>query len=57
MQISEKQLAQVNDRIKALLKADSFYGKKLREAGITEVRTAEEFLKLPLMLIVSMKES
>lgn len=47
MQISEKQLAQVNDRIKALLKADSFYGKKLREAGITEVRTAEEFLKLP----------
>ena len=47
MQISEKQLAQVNDRIKALLKADGFYGKKLREAGITEVRTAEEFLKLP----------
>ena len=47
MQISEKQLAQVNDRIKALLKADSFYGKKLREAGITEVRTAEEFLRLP----------
>ena len=47
MQISEKQLAQVNDRIQALLKADSFYGKKLREAGITEVRTAEEFLKLP----------
>ena len=47
MQISEKQLEQVNDRIKALLKADSFYGKKLREAGITEVRTAEEFLKLP----------
>ena len=47
MQISEKQLAQVNDRIKALLRADSFYGKKLREAGITEVRTAEEFLKLP----------
>ena len=47
MQISEKQLAQVNDRIQALLKADSFYGKKLREAGITEVRTAEEFLRLP----------
>ena len=37
----------VNDRIKALLKADSFYGKKRREAGITEVRTAEEFLRLP----------
>ncbi|MBR6718027.1 MAG: phenylacetate--CoA ligase [Oscillospiraceae bacterium] len=47
MQISEKQLAQVNDRIKALLDADSFYGKKLREAGISEVRSAEDFLKLP----------
>ncbi len=47
MQISEKQLAQVNDRIKALLDADSFYGKKLREAGISEVRSTEDFLKLP----------
>ena len=47
MQISEKQLAQVNDRIKALLDADSFYGKKLREAGISEVRSAEDFLNLP----------
>ena len=35
MKISEKQLAQVNDRIKALVSAGSFYGKKLEEAGIT----------------------
>ena len=47
MHISEKQLAQVNDRIQALLRADSFYGKKLREAGISEVKSAEDFLKLP----------
>ncbi len=47
MQISEKQLAQVNDRIQALIKADNFYGKKLKEAGITELKTPEDFLKLP----------
>lgn len=47
MKISEKQLAQVNDRIKALINADSFYGKKLKEAGITEVRTPEDFESLP----------
>ena len=47
MKITEKQLAQVNDRIKALVSAGSFYGKKLKEAGITEVKTYEDFLKLP----------
>ncbi|MBR1423841.1 MAG: phenylacetate--CoA ligase [Ruminococcus sp.] len=47
MQISQKQLEQVNDRIKALVNAGSFYGKKLEAAGITEVKTAEDFLKLP----------
>lgn len=47
MQITEKQLAQVNGRIKALVSAGSFYGKKLKEAGITEVKTYEDFLKLP----------
>ena len=47
MQISKTQLAQVNDRIKALITSNSFYGKKLEEAGITEVNSYEEFLKLP----------
>ncbi len=47
MKISEKQLAQVNDRIKALVSAGSFYGKKLEEAGVTSVANAEEFEKLP----------
>ena len=47
MQITEKQLEQVNSRIKALVSAGSFYGKKLKEAGITEVRSAGDFLKLP----------
>lgn len=47
MQITEKQLAQVNSRIQALIASDSFYGKKLEAAGITEVKTVEDFLKLP----------
>ncbi|MBR1739360.1 MAG: phenylacetate--CoA ligase [Ruminococcus sp.] len=47
MQITEKQLAQVNDRIRALVSSNSFYGKKLEEAGITEVSSPEDFKKLP----------
>ena len=34
MQISEKQLSQVNHQIRALVSAGSFYGKKLEQAGI-----------------------
>ena len=47
MTITNEQLKLVNDRIAALLRSGSFYGKKLAEAGITEVRTAEDFLRLP----------
>lgn len=47
MKINEKQLALVNDRIDALEAANSFYGKKLEEAGINHVSTPEEFEKLP----------
>ena len=47
MQISEAQIKLVNDRIQALVRAESFYGKKLEEAGIEKIETAEDFLKLP----------
>lgn len=47
MKISEKQLELVNDRIAALIKADNFYGKKLKEAGVTTLQSAEDFEKLP----------
>ncbi|MBR2284082.1 MAG: phenylacetate--CoA ligase [Ruminococcus sp.] len=47
MQITEKQIEQVNDRIKALVSAGSFYGKKLEAAGITEIHSPEDFKKLP----------
>lgn len=38
MEISELQISQVNKQIEALIKAESFYGKKLEEAGIQEFR-------------------
>ena len=47
MKINEAQLKLVNDRIDALEAANSFYGKKLEEAGINHVSTPEEFEKLP----------
>ena len=47
MRINETQLAQVNDRIDALVSAGSFYGKKLKEAGIAGVHSVEEFEELP----------
>lgn len=47
MKISNEQLKLVNGRINALTSSGSFYGKKLKEAGISEVRSAEEFETLP----------
>ncbi|MGI6107431.1 MAG: phenylacetate--CoA ligase family protein [Lachnospiraceae bacterium] len=47
MEISAKQIEQVNDRIRALEKSGSFYGKKLETAGIHEVHSPEDFKKLP----------
>ena len=47
MRISEKQIEQVNSRIKALISAGSFYGRKLAAAGVSRVDTPEDFEKLP----------
>lgn len=47
MQITKEQLALVNDRIRALVASGSFYGKKLKEAGIDHVDSPEDFVKLP----------
>ncbi|MBR6335163.1 MAG: phenylacetate--CoA ligase [Clostridia bacterium] len=47
MKISKSQLEMVNRQIDALVSAGSFYGKKLKEAGITGVKTEEEFEELP----------
>ena len=47
MKISQTQLDLVNRQIRALIEAGSFYGKKLEEAGVTGVATAEDFENLP----------
>ena len=47
MQISEKQLEQVNRQNQRLIAADNFYGKRLKEAGVDAVATVEDFLNLP----------
>ncbi len=47
MQISELQISQVNHQIQALIRAESFYGKKLEEAGISGISSPEDFEKLP----------
>uniref|UniRef100_UPI004027511A phenylacetate--CoA ligase family protein n=1 Tax=Coprococcus sp. TaxID=2049024 RepID=UPI004027511A len=47
MEISELQISQVNKQIEAFPLAESFYGKKLEDAGITSISTPEDFMKLP----------
>ena len=47
MQISDKQLEQVNAQIQRLLASNNFYGQRLREAGITGVSSVEDFQALP----------
>ena len=46
-QVDEKQLAMVDAQIKRLVKTDSYYGKKYRELGITDVTSQEAFEELP----------
>ena len=42
MKINETQLEQVNDRIQALVRSNSFYGKKLEAAGMVHKVPTEE---------------
>ena len=47
MKINKEQLEQVNKQIDALITAGSFYGKKLKEAGVSGVKSEEDFEELP----------
>ena len=47
MKISQQQLKQVDTQVKRLLESNSFYGARLREAGIAGVCSEEDFHKLP----------
>ena len=47
MQINERQLELVNKQVDRLIRSDNFYGRRLEEAGISQVKTVEDFLSLP----------
>jgi len=47
MHISDLQISQVNRQIESLIKAKSFYGKKLADRGISGISTPEDFECLP----------
>ncbi|MBQ7500323.1 MAG: phenylacetate--CoA ligase [Clostridia bacterium] len=57
MKISQKQIEQVNDRIKALIGAGSFYGRKLAEAGFDGISSPEDFEKLPFSEKADLREA
>lgn len=57
MQINDMQLAQVNTQVQRLLSSDNFYGKRLREAGITGVDSVEDFLRLPFSAKQDLREA
>ena len=57
MQISKAQIEQVNKQIGALVKAGSFYGKKLAEAGFDAIETPEDFEKLPFSEKADLREA
>ena len=47
MKLNDTQLSQVDAQIKRLVKTDSYYGKKYRELGITDVTSQVAFEELP----------
>ncbi len=47
MKLNEHQIELINQQIKRLRASDSYYGKMYREMGITEIKTQEDFEKLP----------
>ena len=49
MQISEKQLKLVNDRLQKIIESDNYFGRMYKEMGITEIKTPEDFKKLPFI--------
>ncbi len=57
MQISEEQIKLVNNQINALVSAGSFYGKKLKEAGISEIKSAGDFENLPFSEKLDLREA
>ncbi len=49
MKLSAEQLKLVDNQIKRLLNSESYFGKMYKEAGITGVKSQEDFEKLPFV--------
>ncbi|OUO45691.1 phenylacetate--CoA ligase [Olsenella sp. An285] len=47
MKISESQLKLVNEQVQRLVASGNYFGRRLQEAGVTEVRAEGDFLALP----------
>ena len=47
MKPSKEQLELIDKQVKRLVAGDSYYGKMYREAGITEIKSEEDFYKIP----------
>ena len=47
MQINESQLKLVNNQVQRLVASGNYFGRRLQEAGVTEVLTEDDFLALP----------
>ena len=47
MRPNSEQLALIDKQVKRLTAGDSYYGKKYREIGLTQVRSEEDFYKIP----------
>lgn len=47
MQISPTQLSLVNEQVQRLVASGNLFGRRLQEAGVTEVRTPADFAALP----------
>ena len=44
---SKEQLSLIDKQVKRLVAGDSYYGKKYREIGLTEIKSVEDFYKIP----------
>ena len=47
MEINKTQLEQVNRQLARMMESDNFYGKRLKEAGVTQLSSPEDFTRLP----------
>lgn len=47
MKLTQLQIEQIDKQVKRLLKSESYYGKVLKDAGISGVSSQEDFEKLP----------